>query len=92
MQKKMTIDIYRSSTRPQKYLSVPHGTVVTEFLFPADFDPDLRELCPFKSDREVASGVLLIALDSDDIIRQIEEKGYATHATEIVITTSVDTK
>lgn len=92
MQKKITIDIYRSNIIPKKYLSVPHGTDVTKFPFPAGFDPDLRQLCPFKSDREITSGVPLVALDSDDVIRQIEEKGYATHATDVVISMSVDTK
>ena len=85
----MTIDIYRNYTRFKKYPSVPHGTDVTRIPFPPDFDPDLRQLCPFKSDCEIVSGIPLIAFDSDVIFRQIEEEGNATHATEVVITTSV---
>jgi hypothetical protein len=82
----MKIDIYRSNSNTKKYLSVPAGTDVRNLTLPADFDTDLLRLSVFKSEHEIQPGVPYIALDADDVIRQIQEKGYATHGAKIEIT------
>jgi hypothetical protein len=87
--KKLDIDIYKSATNGRKYLSVPTGTDVTKINFPEGSDKDLRKLNPFKSKVRITAGVPLIALDSDDVISQIEKNGYALHGAMTVITTSV---
>ena len=79
----MTIDVYCSVKNNTKYLSVPAGTDVAVLSFPIEFDRDLCELRPFKKRLEIIPGKPYIALDSDDIAKQIAAKGYATHASEI---------
>jgi hypothetical protein len=81
----MKIDIYRSNTNTTKYLSVPAGTDVRNMSFPADFDKDLLRLSVFKSEHEIYPDVPYIALDARDVIRQIQEKGYATHGAKVEI-------
>jgi hypothetical protein len=81
----MKIDIYSSAKNRRKYLSVPAGSDVTTMKFPADFDPDLRELRPFKSEHEVIPGRPYIALDAQDVVNQIEAKGFAQHSATITI-------
>jgi hypothetical protein len=53
--------------------------------FAADFDRDLLRLSVFKSEHEIQAHIPHIALDSDDVIRQIQEKGYATHGAKVEI-------
>lgn len=85
----MKIDIYRSNTNTTKYLSVPAGTDVRNLQLPADFDHDLLRLSVFKSEHEIQPGVPYVALDADAVIRQIQERGYATHGAKVEITISV---
>jgi len=84
----MKIDIYRSNKTTKKYLSVPAGTDVRNLILPEDFDPDLLTLSVFKSEHEIVPNVPYIALDSNDVIKQIEERGYAVHGAKIEITIS----
>jgi hypothetical protein len=79
----MKIDIYRSATDGQKYLSVPAETDIGEFLFPGDLDADLKNVAPFKSNIEIIPGRRAVGLDPDDISRQIQANGYATHGVRI---------
>lgn len=84
----MEIDIYKSVLHGKKYLSVPAGTDVMNTPFPSSLDPDLHKLSPFKTSLDIQPGDARAALDSQDIIRQIEEKGFATHTAAVVITVS----
>ncbi|MFM7010177.1 MAG: hypothetical protein ACKO0Z_12745 [Betaproteobacteria bacterium] len=79
----MKIDIYRSTTDGGKYLSVPAGTDIGDFLFPSDIDADLKNVAPFKADIEIIPGRRAVGLDPDDISRQIEANGFATHGVRI---------
>lgn len=79
----MKIDIYRITTDGQKYLSVPAETDIGEFLFPGDLDADLNNVAPFKSNIEIIPGRRAVGLDPDDISRQIQANGYATHGVRI---------
>ena len=82
----MKIDIYKSTKNGDKYLSVPKGTKVESLKFPDSIDPDLLTLSPFKTRLEIDPEKSHNALDQNDIIRQIEAKGYAVHQAKTVIT------
>lgn len=84
----MKIDIYKSALNGDKYLSVPAGTDVAHKPFPHDFDPDLLKLSPFKTSLDIQPNDTRVALDSTDVISQIEEKGYAIHAATVTVTIS----
>lgn len=75
----MKIDIYRSTKSGNKYLSVPEGTDVTKLNLPADTDPDLLALSPFKTSLQLEPNMPRIALDQEVVIRQITERGFAIH-------------
>jgi len=81
----MKIDIYRSATNSGKYLSVPADTDVTKVSFPADLDKDLHKLSPFKTQLELVSDRPSLTLDRDEVISQINSRGYATHGAKILI-------
>ena len=76
---KMKIDIYRGKKNQYKFISVPFGTDVTT-LDIENLDSELAVVHLFKGEHEIEKGKPLIAMDADDIIKQIEEKGYAIHA------------
>jgi len=81
----LKIDIYKSTKNGNKYLSVPIGTKVESLQLPDPVDPDILTLSPFKTRLEVTAGKSHFALDQDNIIEQIEKKGYAVHGAKIVI-------
>ena len=81
----MKIDMYCSVNSKLKFLSVPAGTDVSKMQFPADFDPDLR-VVRFKSQLEFIPGEHYIAVDAQDVVNQINAKGYALHGATITIT------
>lgn len=81
----MKIDIYNSTITGNKYISVPKGTKIEDLELPADIDPDLLSLSPFKTRLELDPGKTHFALDQIDIINQIEEKGYAIHGSKLEI-------
>jgi hypothetical protein len=82
----MKIDIYKSIVNSKKYISVPAGTDIRSIQFPDTFDKELVKLSPFKSEHEIFPDVPYIALDSNEVIKQIKEKGYAIHGAKIEIT------
>ena len=81
----MKIDIYTSTKNGSKYLSVPKGTKVESLQLPDSVDPDLLTLSPFRTRLELTPGKSHPALDQDNIIAQIEEKGYAVHGAKTEI-------
>ena len=81
----MKIDIYTSIKNGNKNISVPKGTKIDSISFPFDLDPDLLTLSPFRTRLEVVTGKVHSALDQDDVIKQIEEKGYAVHSAKNII-------
>jgi hypothetical protein len=80
----MKIDIHRSTQNKAKFISVPSGTS-PQTLLPADIDPDLKSLSPFKT-IDVEATDKRIALDGADIIQQISKNGYAIHGAKITMT------
>ena len=82
----MKVAVYKSTKNGDKYLTVPGGTEVKKMNLPADIDSDLLSLSPFKTSLEIDNGDKRIGLDTDDVIAQINEKGFAIHgATTIII-------
>jgi hypothetical protein len=81
----LRIDIYQSAKCGDKYLSVAKGTRVEALILPDSIDPDLLSLSPFKTRLEVEKGKTHAALDQDDVIKQIEQVGYAMHGAKMTI-------
>ncbi|MGR6861790.1 hypothetical protein ACU5EH_20860 [Aliivibrio salmonicida] len=79
----MKIDIYKSKKNKSKYLSVTSGLDVKTLSLPTNIDPDLRDLVLFKKDLEINSLTPRIGLDEVEVEKQINDKGYAIHATKI---------
>jgi hypothetical protein len=88
----MKIDIYSSARNRRKYLSVPAGTDLATMQFPADLDPDLRTLRPFKSQHKIVPGEPQIALNTDDAANQIQTKGFAQHSAAVTIKLTLASK
>ena len=88
----MKIDIYKSTIRGDKYLSVLSGTDVSELKLPedtdADADADMLSLSPFKTSVELDANRNMIGLDQEDIKNQIESRGYAMHRAAIISNTT----
>ena len=83
----MDIDIYESIHRRGKFMSVPARTDPSQMSFPADLDQDYLGLVPFREDVPIEAARPMIAMDAADIIRQIDETGYALHRAEVRLTT-----
>ena len=88
---KMLIDIYTSAKNSGKHISVPAGTNPSTIKYPEDLDKDLRTLSPKSRTVDIKSGEKRIGIDADDIIDQINDKGYAVHGTTITTTISTGT-
>lgn len=76
----MKIDIYTSTANGQKYLSIPVGSKIEAITLPADVDPDVLNLSPFKTRLEVDAEKPHNALDAKDIVQQINNNGFAIHS------------
>jgi len=81
----LKIDIYTSIKDGSKNISVAKGVKIESISFPFDLDPDLLTLSPFRTRLEVIKGKAHSALDQDDVIKQIEAKGYAIHGASNII-------
>lgn len=81
----MKIDIYTSSKDGSKYLSVAKGVAIETLELPADLDPDLLSLSPFRTRLELHADKEHAALDQAEVLQQIEEQGYAVHGAKFAI-------
>lgn len=81
----MKIDIYTSAINGSKYLSLPVGTKIDSLELPANIDPDLKELSPFKTRLEVNFDKQHPSLNLDGVLDQIDAKGYAVHGAKLTI-------
>lgn len=88
--KKMNIDVYTSNTNSGKHISAPAGVDVVPFASTvAATDPDYASLKTFKKNLTIQAGGTRIAIDEDDVIAQIEARGFALHKTSISFTVNV---
>ncbi|MGS2718073.1 hypothetical protein ACVBE9_07870 [Eionea flava] len=87
----MKIDIYTSTKNGNKHLSVAKGTSLESISLPNDIDSDLLTLSPFRTRLEVLKDKTHPALEQNDVIAQIEAKGYAIHGAKSTITLTVAT-
>ena len=81
----MQVDIYKSTKNGNKYISVPAGTEIEKMKLPENLDPDLLTLSPFKTELEIDPLKPRVAIDTEDIIKQITENGYAVHGAKVTI-------
>ncbi len=85
----MKVDIYKSTKNSTKYLTVPADTDVQKYKFPADMDADLLSLSPFKTSLDINANDNRVALDSKQVIDDINKKGFAIHGAKIEIKLTV---
>ncbi len=85
----MKIDIYKSTKNGTKYLSVPAGTDVKKYKFPPNIDPDLLSLLPFKTSLDIKEEDNRVAIDSRQVINEINKNGYAIHGAKIEVRRSI---
>ncbi|MCK5881665.1 MAG: hypothetical protein KAG18_07295 [Sinobacterium sp.] len=81
----MKIDIYTSALNGSKHLSVEKGTKLESLTLPADLDADLLSLSPFRTRLEIEAGKEHNALDQSDVLKQIEDNGFAVHGAKMTI-------
>lgn len=81
----MKIDIYRSVKNHTLYYSVPSGSDVVGLPFSSDIQQNGKPPRPFKAQHEIVAGRPYVALNAQDLIDQIESKGYAVHGAKIEI-------
>lgn len=81
----MNIDIYKSTKNGNKYISVPEGTEIEKMQLPDSIDHDLLTLSPFKTSLSLDANNTRIALDQNDVMKQIKDNGYAVHGAKIEI-------
>jgi hypothetical protein len=79
----MDIDIYRSSVDRTKLMSVPSGKNPLEISFPADLDPDLHNVKPYKQNVHLERGQPALGLGVEDIFQQIAARGWAAHVLKV---------
>ncbi|MCB5184336.1 hypothetical protein LG201_03870 [Methylobacillus gramineus] len=72
----MKVDIYKSVTSSNKYLSVQAGSDVSQLKVK---DPDYAKLIRQTSDVEVTGDVHQPGYDSSVIIKDIKQHGYHLH-------------
>jgi len=82
----MIIDIYRSKSNSEKFLSVLKDTDITTLSIP---DNDYIEVTLFKSNKTIEADMPLIAMDPSNIIDQINSKGYALHGAAVKMETGI---
>jgi len=77
----LNVDIY-STNVDNTFISVPQGTEITSIDFSADIDTGITEVELSKAGLQLDPAEPRMGLDQADIIAQIEQKGYAIHASQ----------
>jgi hypothetical protein len=85
----MLVDVYKSNSNPDKYISVPAGTDIAALSI-QDLDTDYRQVTVFKKGLELDSTDHRAGLDSAAIMRNIEEHGFAPHTASVMGTIAPD--
>jgi hypothetical protein len=73
----MKIDIYPSAIKRDKYLAVPHGTDFGSWKASVPVDPDLKKVRPLLNTVDIQPGQSRIGGNSDDVLAQIGQQGWA---------------
>jgi hypothetical protein len=81
----MQVDIYKS-TKAAKYLILPHGTSLQNMAVQAGFDQDLLQVFPFNTTLDFYPGDKRAGIDADNVLEQINARGYATCGATVVLT------
>lgn len=80
----MLVDIYKSNSDPQKYLSLPAGTDIRTFSF-AELDADYGKVSPFKKGVEVDPAIPHAGFNNATIVEDIADHGFSAHTAEISV-------
>ena len=83
----MLVDIYKSATDNNKYLTVAAGTDIATFQFPSDRDPDLLDIYPFKMNESFDPAEPRVGMNIPEILMDVQVNGFCAH--RIVITTTI---
>lgn len=84
----MNIDVYRSTKRRSKFLSLPAGTDLKSFQFPVDLDKDLLTVSKFKS-IDIDPNRPMTGMDTRDVAEQIGARGFAVHGATVRFETPI---
>ncbi|EKO3541431.1 hypothetical protein K0L52_003231 [Vibrio fluvialis] len=79
----MLVDIYRSSKNDSNFISFPTGTDITQIDLPEDVEKAFSQATLFKEGVDLQPGDKRIGIDSDDVIKQINDNGFATHGASV---------
>jgi hypothetical protein len=79
----MKIDIYQSTKNSSAFISVPENTSLEDISLTSEEALLYGEIKEFKKSLNIDSGDKRAALNSDDVINQIQDKGYAIHGAKI---------
>jgi hypothetical protein len=83
----MLIDVYKSATNSDKYVSLPAGSDASKFKL-EQLDPDYHGLILFKKSLNVEATDHRAGFDSAAIIQSIEDHGFAVHHAAVTVTIS----
>ena len=79
----MIVDIYRSMTANEKFLTVPAGTDLETIRLGHSRTSDYRELCLFKGNVGFYSDDPRAGMDTETILKDIAKHGFAAHETAL---------
>jgi hypothetical protein len=84
----MKIDVYMSRKHKTKFLSVPTGADISKVNLPEDPDLQSSMLVHFKT-MDIQAGEHRVAFNADEVIRQINEQGFAKHGPGFNVTETI---
>jgi hypothetical protein len=85
--KPMQVDVYKSASNPEKFLSVPTGTDMAKFSL-AELDSDYRAVSLSQKGIEVDASIPRAGFRNEAIILDIASHGFSTHTVAISIAAS----
>jgi hypothetical protein len=80
----MLVDVYKSNSAPQKFLSLPAGTDIKKFSF-GELNSDYRNVLPFEMDIEVDPAIPRAGFINAIIVEDIADHGFSAHTAEISV-------
>ena len=82
----MNVDIYQSSTNPNRFLSVASGTNVETLTLKGEDSKHYSQVKPFRKALSINASDKRIAVDAKDLISKIQSNGYALHGVQLQFT------
>lgn len=79
----MKIDIYQSTKDSSKFLSVPEKTDMSNLKITEEEATIFGKVTSHRKSLNIDANDERIALNTDDVLKQIKNKGYAIHGAKI---------